>query len=162
LSTNSGSVDNFGDSTLCGASPNARHTRDTVDCDIPRWAAIDRVDQCVPSRGAVSNVSVISASTWASDTVRGRPGRGSSTNPSMPRPANRPRQTFTVERDTANRVAIAEFASPSAAAAYTIRLRSANPAALRRRRTTTPTAPAHHRSARSDADVATAYSTLTN
>ena len=63
-------------STLCAASPNARHTRDTVDCDIPRCAAMDRVDQCVASRGVVSSVAVIRASTCASDTVRGRPGRG--------------------------------------------------------------------------------------
>jgi hypothetical protein len=65
FSTNNGSLDSFHESCLCGANPNARHTRDTVDCDIPRCSAIDRVDQCVASLGAVSNVAVINASIWA-------------------------------------------------------------------------------------------------
>ena len=51
LSTNSGSVDNFQESCLCGANPNARQIRDTADCDNPSSAANDRVDQCVASAG---------------------------------------------------------------------------------------------------------------
>ena len=130
---NSGSLDSFQVSTLCGASPNARHTRDTVDCDIPRWAAIDRVDQCVASFGAFSRVSVINTSTSASDTDLGRPGRGSSTSPSRRAPQNRRRQRATVLRATPRRAAISVFEPPSAAAS-TIRLRVARPAALVRRR----------------------------
>jgi hypothetical protein len=133
LSTNKGSFDSFQVSTRCGASPNARHTRDTVDCDIPRCAAIARVDQCVASRGAVSSVAVISASTCVSDTVRGRPGRGSSSSPSRRCPANRLRQVVTVLRANPSRTAISVFEPPSAAA-NTILLRVARPAALVRRR----------------------------
>jgi hypothetical protein len=44
------------------ASPNARHTRETIDCDNPRCAAIDRVDQWVASRGVDSKVATINAS----------------------------------------------------------------------------------------------------
>ena len=62
LATNSGSLDSFHESCLCGANPNARHTRDTIDWLNPRCSAIDRVDQCVASGGVVSNVAVINAS----------------------------------------------------------------------------------------------------
>jgi hypothetical protein len=37
----------------------------------PTSAAIDRVDQCVASFGIVSNVRVITSSTWASVILRG-------------------------------------------------------------------------------------------
>ena len=40
FSTNSGSLDSFQCSTRCGCSPNARHTRETVDCDTPATPAI--------------------------------------------------------------------------------------------------------------------------
>ena len=133
LSTNCGSLDNFQVSVLCGASPKARHTRETVDCDIPRCAAIDRVDQWVAVFGADSRVSVISRSTSASDTVRGRPGRGSSTSPSRRASTKRLRQRATVFRSSSSRAAISVFEPPSAAAS-TIRLRVARPAALVRRR----------------------------
>ena len=91
LSTNSGSVDNFQESCLCGANPNARQIRDTADCDNPSSAANDRVDQCVASLDVVSKVRVITASTCSSQTVRGRPGRGSSTRPSRRSTTNRDR-----------------------------------------------------------------------
>src|SRR5215217_4120868 len=71
LATNSGSLDSFHESCLCGANPNARHTRDTIDCDSPRCSAIDRVDQCVASGGALSNVAVINASICSPPTTRG-------------------------------------------------------------------------------------------
>jgi hypothetical protein len=61
------------ESCSCGANPNAGHTRDTVDCDIPKCLAIDRIDQCVASGGAVSSVAVINVSTWASQLSCGRP-----------------------------------------------------------------------------------------
>jgi hypothetical protein len=126
-------LDSFHVSTLCGASPKARHTRETVDCDIPRCAAIERVDQCVASFGADSRVSVISRSTCSSVTVRGRPGRGSSANPSRRCSAKRDRQVVTVGRDTSSRAAISVFDRPSAAAS-TILLRAASPAVEVRRR----------------------------
>ena len=44
---------------MCGANPNARHTRETIDWLNPRWVAIDRVDQCVESGGVVSSVAVV-------------------------------------------------------------------------------------------------------
>jgi hypothetical protein len=48
----------------------------------PTSAAIERVDQCVASLGVVSGVLTITSSTLASLILRGRPGRGSSVNPS--------------------------------------------------------------------------------
>ena len=42
---NSGSVDSFHVSTMCGLRPNARQIRDTADWDMPSALAIDRVDQ---------------------------------------------------------------------------------------------------------------------
>jgi hypothetical protein len=50
--------------------------------EVGGWAANSRVDQCVALVGVVSSVAVITASTCSSDTVRGRPGRGSSSRPS--------------------------------------------------------------------------------
>jgi hypothetical protein len=35
-------------STMCGLRPKARQIRETDDCDSPVWAAIVRVDQCMP------------------------------------------------------------------------------------------------------------------
>src|SRR6202165_4495946 len=123
----------FHESCLCGANPNARHTRDTVVCDIPRCVAIDRVDQCVASGGVVSSVAVINASICASSTTRGRPGRGSSSKPSQRASRNRLRHLVIVPRSTPSRAAKSVFEPPSAAA-NTISARSAKPAALVRRR----------------------------
>jgi hypothetical protein len=59
-----GSVDSFHVSTRCGFRPNARHIRDTVDCDNPDAFAIDRVDQWVsPFGGAASSVFVTTSWT---------------------------------------------------------------------------------------------------
>jgi hypothetical protein len=84
-------LDSFHESCLCGANPNARQIRDTAVWLIPSSAANDRVDQCVALIGVLSRVRVITASTWSSDTVRGRPGRGSSTRPSSRSATNRDR-----------------------------------------------------------------------
>jgi hypothetical protein len=81
----------------------------------------------------VSNVAVINASIRSSPTTRGRPGRGSSTNPSRRCSANRLRHRRTVVIDKPNRCDSAVLDPPSAAA-NTIRDRIANPAALVRRR----------------------------
>ena len=64
--------------------PDPRHRR----LREPDLLAIERVDQCVASFGALSSVLVITASTCSSVIVRGRPGRGSSVSPS-----SRARQT---------------------------------------------------------------------
>jgi hypothetical protein len=65
---------------------------------MPTSAAIDRVDQCVASLGAVSRVLTMTASTWSSLIVRGRPGRGSSSKPSRRSARNRDRHFATVAR----------------------------------------------------------------
>jgi hypothetical protein len=133
LSTNNGSLDSFHESCLCGANPNARHTRETIDWLNPRWVAIDRVDQCVASAGVVSNVAVIKSLIRSSPTTRGRPGRGSSSRPSQRSTTNRLRHRRTVVIDNPSRSASSVLVPPSAAA-NTIRDRIANPAAPLRRR----------------------------
>ena len=126
FSTNNGSLESFQCSTRCGANPNARHTRETVDCDTPATWAIWRVDQCVPpSGGADSSVLTMISSTRSSDTVRGLPDRGSSTKPSSRSHANRRRHLRTVGTVTCNRRASWVLFSP-AAHPNTIRLRNAN------------------------------------
>jgi hypothetical protein len=111
----------------------ARQIRDTDDCDIPSSAANDRVDQCVASRGVVSSVAVITASTCSSATVRGRPGRGSSSRPSSRWATNRVRHFRALLMWMSSLSAIAVLLIPSAAA-NTIRERVANPLALIDRR----------------------------
>jgi hypothetical protein len=96
--------------------------------------AICRVDQCVPpSGGADSSARTTTCSTRSSETVRGRPGRGPSANPSSRSAAKRARHFVTVGRLTPKRCAISALLSPPAQA-NTIRARCANPAAVRRRR----------------------------
>ena len=129
---NWGSLLSFHESCRCGANPNARQIRDTADCDIPSSAASDRVDQCVASFGVVSRVRVITASTWSSTTERGRPGRGSSSNPSRRSTTNRERHLPAVVTETPSFAAIAVLPNPSAA--NTIRDRTANAFALFARR----------------------------
>ena len=142
-----GSFDSFHESCLCGANPNALHTRETVDCDMPRCSAIDRVDQCVAFFGVVSRVAVIRSLICSSPTVRGRPGRGSSSNPSQRCSTNRPRHRRTVPRLRPRRCATSVFDPPSAAA-RTIRERIAKPEAVVRRR-------AHPSSSRRSSSVRT-------
>jgi hypothetical protein len=121
---NSGSADSFHVCTMCGLRPKARHTRDTVDCDMPADLAIDRVDQCVsPRGGCCSSVAVIIFSTCSSVTVRGRPGRGSSPSPSSRPSRNRDRHLAVVAREIPSSAATALTEAPSAQAS-TIRDRS--------------------------------------
>ena len=130
---NCGSLLSFHGSCRCGCSPKARQIRETADCDNPSSAANERVDQCVASAGVVSNVRVITASTCSSDTVRGRPGRGSSVNPSSRSATNRDRHFRALLTSMSSLAAIAVLPSPSAAAS-TIRERTANAFALFARR----------------------------
>lgn len=90
---NSGSVESLKLSRACGLRANARQMRLTADWLMPVAAAIERVDQCVASRGASSRVLVITRSTSASVIVRGLPGRGSSCRPSRRRSTKRARAT---------------------------------------------------------------------
>jgi hypothetical protein len=108
-----------------GFRPNARQIRLTVECDIPAFAAIDRVDQCVASAGISSRVLTMTASTMSSVTLRGTPGRGSSTSPSRRLATNRARHLPTVASATPNLAATSRFELPSAQAS-TIRQRNAN------------------------------------
>ena len=62
-------------------------------------------------------------------TSRGRPDRGSSTNPSIPSASYRARQAVTVGRDTPTSSAISVFDTPSAAS-NTILARCAKPARI--------------------------------
>jgi len=134
LSTNSGSLESLKVSWRCGWSPNARQIRDTAVCVSPTSVAIDRVDQCVASFGVVSSVLVITASTWSSVIVRGRPGRGSSVSPSSRCSANRLRHLATMPRDTPSSPASSVFDRSPSATANTIRDRSASACAVVRRR----------------------------
>jgi len=74
--------------------------RETVDCDTPVREAIARVDQWVAPFGFCSNVSASSSATCSSETVRGRPVRGSSESPSSRLARNCLRQEATVCRVT--------------------------------------------------------------
>jgi hypothetical protein len=117
----------------CGCRPNARQIRDTAVCVRPTSLAIERVDQCVASFGVLSSVLVITASTCSSVIVRGRPGRGSSVNPSKRCSANRDRHLAAIARLIPSRAAISVFLRPSAAS-NTIRDRCASACALVLRR----------------------------
>lgn len=116
-----------------GCNPKVRQIRDTVDCDNPVAAAICRDDQCVALPGLAFRVSTITRSTWASDTVRGRPGRGSSSKPSTRSTRNRDRHVMTVGRDAPTSRATSLLDKPSAHA-KTIRARNANACAVERLR----------------------------
>jgi hypothetical protein len=96
LAANNGSLDSLNPSTTCGFRPNLRQIRPIVDLDSPDLAAIDARDQCVAFLGVSSNVAVITSSTLSSRIDGGRPGRGSSTNPSKRFSLNRRRHLFTV------------------------------------------------------------------
>src|SRR3954471_23720849 len=79
---NSGSLDSLKVSLRCGCNPKARQMRLTVLRLKPDSCASERVLQCVASRGSDSSVVVSTCSTSASLTLRGVPGRGSSSKPS--------------------------------------------------------------------------------
>ncbi len=134
FSTNSGSVESFQCSTRWGCRPNARHTRETVDCETPVTAAICRVDQCVPPSGGLQdNARTITSSTRSSATVRGAPGRGSSTRPSDRSATNRDRHFPTVAPLRPRRSATSLLLTP-VAHSKTIRDRNANACAVFPRR----------------------------
>ena len=90
----------------------------------PLLFAMERVLQWVAPRGIVSRVSVITRSTSSSETVRGAPGRGSSSSPSQPFSRKRRRHLPTVTRVVPSLSATAWSLSPSAQAS-TMRARSA-------------------------------------
>jgi hypothetical protein len=120
--------------TARSLSPNARQIRDALLWDIPVAAAIDRVDQCVSAvDGASSSVLAITCSTCSSLVSRGRPGRGSSVNPSSRSVKNRRRHLETMSRDTPSLAATSPIVPP-AAHRNTIRDRIANAYAVFRRR----------------------------
>lgn len=127
-------MDSFHVSIACGFSPNARQIRDTALCDIPVADAIDRVDQCVSLPGVDSSVLVITCSMSSSVINRGRPGRGSSDNPSNRPARNLERHFDTVARDTSSRSATPPIELPSSAHCNTIRARNANACAVFLRR----------------------------
>ncbi len=83
LSTNSGSVESLKVSLRCGCRSNAAHIRRIVVCESPTASAIERIEQWVASFGVVFSVRSMTSATWASDTVRGRPGWYSSVRPSI-------------------------------------------------------------------------------
>ena len=125
FSTNSGSVDSLNVSVRCGCNPNACQIRPIVDRDRPERSAILRLDQCVAFSGVDSSVSTTTRSTCSTLIVRGRPGLGSSHNPSNRNSQNRRRHFPTVGGDTPHTAAASLFERPSAHAS-TIRERNAS------------------------------------
>lgn len=93
---------------------------------------MERVFQCVASRGVDSRVRVITRSTSASIICRGAPGRGSSSRPSRRWVVNRPRYFPNVCGVILRAAAIAKLDFPVAHARI-IRARCANGCAVLRR-----------------------------
>jgi hypothetical protein len=112
-------------SVRCGFTPNLRQIRPIVEGDRPLRLAIEVRDQCVAWAGVVSSVAVNTASTLSRRIEGGRPGRGSSTNPSKRLSTNRPRHLLTVFGLTPRSAATCRFVAPDAAHANTIRARNA-------------------------------------
>ena len=94
---------------LVRSRPKARQIRETAVWFRPTCSASDRVDQCVAFFGADSRVVVITNSMSASEIVRGRPGRGSSSSPSRRSAANRFRHFRTVPIETDSRCTSSVF-----------------------------------------------------
>ncbi len=86
---------------------------------------MERVLQCVAFVGIVSNVRISNTSTCSSVTLRGSPGRGSSSNPSTPNSMNLRRHLPTVDRVIPRPSATAVLLLPSTQAS-TIRARNAS------------------------------------
>src|SRR5664279_1634640 len=126
FSTNIGSLDSLNPSARFGLSSNLDQIRPIVDLDNPDRAAIELRDQCVALAGLSSNVVTRTSSTLSKRIDGGRPGRGSSTNPSSRFATNRPRHFDTVFADTPTSVATCAFVAPCSAHANTIRERNAN------------------------------------
>jgi hypothetical protein len=120
LSMKSGSDDSLNVSTRWGFNPKARQIRLIADWDIPIVLAMDRVDQWVASFGFSCSVFTMTASTSSSLTVRGEPGRGSSTSPSSRLRMNLLRHFPTVTWFTLNAAATAWLVTPGSAHASTI------------------------------------------
>src|SRR5215471_18228469 len=96
FSRNKGSFDNLNVWLRWGAKAKARQIRFTLLRLSPLALAIDRVLQCVASRGIVSNVIVNTRSTSRSLNRRPVPGRGSSSHPSSRLATKRRRHLPTV------------------------------------------------------------------
>jgi hypothetical protein len=75
--------------------------------------AIEERVQCVAFGGVDSNVATNTSSTWSVVIDAGRPGRGSSTNPSSRSSQNRERHLPTVACDTPTTEATSAFARPA-------------------------------------------------
>lgn len=125
FSTRSGSGGTLKLSSRQGLSPNAFQIWATVSWLMPCFLASPRVDQCVASGGADSNVSTRTASMTSSPTVRAAPGRGASVNPSSRSAAKRCRHLETVTGLTLSSEATSRSVRPSEDAS-TIRDRSAS------------------------------------
>ena len=114
FSINNGSFDSLNVSLRCGARANARQIRLTLLRLNPHAFAIERVLQCVASRGVFSNVIVNTRSTSRSFSRRFVPGRGSSNNPSNRFAMNRRRHFPTVCACTPNSSATSWLFFPTA------------------------------------------------
>ena len=126
-------MDSLNSSARCGLSSNARQIRPIVDLLNPDRLAINARDQCVALSGTDSRVATTTSSTCSAVIDAGRPGRGSSTNPSSRDSTNRRRHLPTVGCDTRSRAATSLLDRPSAQA-NTIRDRNASACADLRRR----------------------------
>jgi len=96
LSMNKGSLDNLNVSERCGAREKARQMRLIAVWFTPVACAIVRVDQWVAAGGLLSSVRTITSSICASLSLRGCPGRDSSSSPSNPRSSNLRHHLLTV------------------------------------------------------------------
>ena len=81
----------------------------------PVALAISRVDQCVAALGLLSSVRTITCSICASDSLRGCPGRGSSSRPSTPASPKRCHHFRTVAGHTFSSAAMPATEPPSTA-----------------------------------------------
>lgn len=113
LSTSWGSGESLNDSDTWGLSPNVRQIRPIIVWLIPAFSAIERVLQCVSPGGVLSSVWTMTASTAASEIVRGPPTRGSSYSPAKRRSTNRVRHFPTVALVVRYRRATTVFVTPS-------------------------------------------------
>ena len=107
-----------------GCMPKVFQIHPTDVWDSPDFWAMDRHDPCVTPDGMVANMSSMTSAPFSSAMVRGRPGRGSASTPSLRSRTQRRRHRPTVWLCTPNLSALAVFQRPSAQD-RTIRYRSA-------------------------------------
>lgn len=107
FSTKNGSVESLKFSCQCGLRPKACQLRTMAFWFQPLAAAMGRVLQCVALAGRVSSVRVTTASTLASVSLRGCPGRGKSPSACSPPARKRSRHAPTVRAVTPNLAATA-------------------------------------------------------